>query len=220
MFRPFLIALLAVSAATVSTFAAPAPKLPNGPAEAQSFRTLASATVAPWQVMWIGNDEKVNHCVLSRGTRAADPVAGEPKFVFLADRQWIILRVRAAEYAFTEKKALSVTLVTAEGGERRPLAATGGPDLADIQFGKDRAAIASLLASPYLDVRTDEATVRLALDGLAAVMPAYDECMANIGKPAKAWTDKELDQLIKAVKTGKARCVEDKQQRRTVCDVD
>src|SRR5262249_11619821 len=119
-----------------------------------------------------------------------------------------------------EKEGVSVTLVTAEGGEWRPLAATGGPDLADIQFGKDRAAIASLLASPYLDVRTEEATVRLALDGLAAVMPAYDECMANIGKPAKGWTGKEVDQLIKAVKTGKARCVEDKQQRRTVCDVD
>ena len=213
------IVALALSATAALAASPGAPRPANAPAAAQPFRTLASTTVEPWQVAWIGNDEKVNHCALLRGTGASDPLPGEPKFLFVADREWVILRVRAVEYQFTDKKPLSLTLTTAIG-ERQPLATTGGPDLADIRFGKDRADMAALLASPHLDVRMDGVTVRLPLDGLAAAMPAYNDCMAHIGKPAKGWTDRDVDQLIKAVKSGKARCVEDARQHRTVCDLD
>jgi hypothetical protein len=50
-------------------------------------------------------------------------------------------------------------------------------------------------------------------------MPAYRACMAAIGKPAKGWTDGEIDQLVKAVKGGRATCVENKRTNTTTCDV-
>ena len=110
---------------------------PTAPQQ-QPFRKLNYSRIAGWEVAWIGNDEKVNHCALTRGTTSADLKPGEPKFVIIVDNAWMIARVRDASYKFTEKKALAVTAITAEGVESTPLAATGGPDLADIRFSAER----------------------------------------------------------------------------------
>ena len=114
----------------------------------------------------------------------------------IVDRTWMILRVRDASYKFTEKKALPVTVTTAEGVESKPLAATGGPDLADIRFSAEPKDIDALLATRHLDIRTETHTVRLSFAGLAEAKADFDQCMANIGSPAKGWSSAEVDQLI------------------------
>jgi hypothetical protein len=186
----------------------------------QTFRKLEYSRIGPWEVAAIGNDEKVNHCALTRGTSTAELKPGEPKFLMIVDRTWTILRVRDASYRFTEKKGLPVTVTTAEGVESRPLAATGGPDLADIRLSAEPKDIDALLATRYLDVRTEGSNVRLSFAGLAAAKPDFDQCMANIGSPAKGWSSAEVDQLIGQIKRGKAKCSENKRTRVTTCDVD
>jgi hypothetical protein len=62
--------------------------------------------------------------------------------------------------------------------------------------------------------------VRLSFAGLEATKPAFDQCMANIGTPAKGWSSPEIDQLVSQVKHGKAKCTENKRTRVTMCDVD
>jgi hypothetical protein len=186
----------------------------------QTFRKLEYSRIGPWEVAAIGNDEKVNHCALTRGTSTAELKPGEPKFLMIVDRTWMILRVRDASYRFTEKKGLPVTVTTAEGVESRPPAATGGPDLADIRLSAEPKDIDALLATRYLDVRTEGSNVRLSFAGLAAAKPDFDQCMANIGSPAKGWSSAEVDQLIGQIKRGKAKCSENKRTRVTTCDVD
>lgn len=192
----------------------------NAPAQPQPFRKLEFSRIRGWEVAAIGNDEKVNHCALTRGTSSAELKPGEPKFTMIVDTKWLILRVRAADYKFTEKKALAVTAITADGTESKPLAATGGPDLADIRFGVDIKERDGLLATKHLDIRMEDSTVRLSFAGLDAVRPAFDQCMANIGSPAKGWSSSEIDQLVSQVKRGQAKCTENKRTRVTMCDVD
>ena len=207
-------ALVALVASTIYGQAAtPAP-----PQAQQPFRKLEYSRIGPWEVAAIGNDEKVNHCALARGTSSSEPKQGEPKFLLLVDTGWMILRLRAAEYQFTEKKALAVTAITAEGVESKPLAATGGPDLADIRFSAEPKERDALLATRHLDIRTEDATVRLSFEGLDEVQPAFKQCLANIGSPAKGWSDAEFAQIIKQVKRGKAKCATKKNV--TTCDVD
>ena len=186
----------------------------------QPFRKLEYSRIGPWEIAAIGNDEKVNHCALTRGTSTAELKPGEPKFLMIVDRTWMILRVRDAGYKFTEKKGLHVTVTTAEGVESKPLAATGGPDLADIRLSAEPKDIDALLATRYLDVRAEDSNVRLSFAGLAAAKADFDQCMANIGSPAKGWSSAEVDQLIGQIKRGKAKCSEDKRTRVTTCDVD
>jgi len=213
---PGLIALVASNVfASATTPAAPP----------QPFRKLEYSRVGPWEVAAIGNDEKVNHCALTRGTSSAELNPGEPKFLMIVDRAWMILRVRDASYKFTQKKALSVTVTTAEGAQSRPLAATGGPDLADIRFSAEPRELDALLATEHLDVRTDDSTsgastVRLSFAGLTEAKADFDRCMANIGSPAKPWSSAEVDQLIGQIKRGKAKCAENRRTRVTTCDVD
>ena len=208
---PGLIALVASNVfASATTPAAPQ----------QPFRKLEYSRIGPWEIAAIGNDEKVNHCALTRGTSTAEVKPGEPKFLMIVDRTWMILRVRDASYKFTEKKGLHVTVTTAEGVESKPLAATGGPDLADIRLSAEPKDIDALLATRYLDVRAEDSNVRLSFAGLAAAKPDFDQCMANIGSPAKGWSSAEVDQLIGQIKRGKAKCSEDKRTRVTTCDVD
>src|ERR1041384_4998547 len=86
--------LLALVASTIYVQAStPAP-----PQAQQPFRKLEYSRIGPWEVAAIGNDEKVNHCALARGTASPDPKAGEPKFLMLVDKESMILRLRAAEY--------------------------------------------------------------------------------------------------------------------------
>ena len=61
--------------------------------------------------------------------------------------------------------------------------------------------------------------VRLSFAGLDAAKPAFDECMANLGTPAKGWSNREIDQLVSQIKRGKAKCTENKRTRATMCDV-
>jgi hypothetical protein len=138
----------------------------------------------------------------------------------IVDRTWMIARVRDASYRFTGKKQLDLTVITAEGAEMKPAAATGGPDLADIRFSAERRDLDALLASQHLDVRLDGSTVRLSFAGLAAAKADFDACMANIGSPARGWSNVEIDRLVDQVKRDKAKCAENKRTRVTSCDVD
>lgn len=215
MRRYFMPGLFALAASTIYVHAA-TPSAPSQP-QPQSFRKLEFSRTAGWEVAAIGNDEKVNHCALTRGAKSAELTAGEPKFTVIADGKWTILRVRDVSYQFTEKKALEVTVVTAEGAESKPLAATGGPDLADIRFtAEEREA---LLASKHLDVRMGEGSVRLSFANLREAKADFDKCMANVGAPAKGWSKREVDNLITQVKRGTAKCTENKRTGVTMCDV-
>lgn len=206
--------LVALVASTIYVQAStPAPQKAQQP-----FRQLDYSRIGPWQVAAIGNDEKVNHCALTRGTTSPEPKAGEPKFVFLVDKETMILRLRAAEYKFTEKKALAVTAINADGVESRPLAATAGPDLADIRFSAEPTERNALLATKHLDIRTEDATVRISFEGLDEAQPEFRKCLANIGSPAKGWSKDEFDQILKQVKRGTAKCATRKNV--TTCDVD
>ena len=206
--------LIALVASNVFAYAA----TPAGPQ--QPFRKLEFSRIGPWEIAAIGNDERVNHCALTRGTSTAELKAGEPKFLMIVDRAWMILRVRDASYRFTEKKGLHVTVTTAEGVESKPLAAAGGPDLADIRLSAEPRDIDALLATRYLDIRAEDSNVRLSFAGLAAAKADFDQCMANIGSPAKGWSSTEVDQLINQVRRGRAKCSEDKRTRVTTCEVD
>ena len=192
---------------------------PTAPQQ-QPFRKLEHSRIGPWEVAAIGNDEKVNHCALTRGTASAEPKPGEPKFSMVVGTKWMIVRVRDASFKFTERKALAVTAITAEGVESHPVAATGGPDLADIRFSAEPRERDALLATKHLDLRMDEGTVRLSFAGLAEAKRDFDQCMANIGSPAKGFSSAEVDQLIQQVKRGRAKCTENKRTRVTTCDVD
>lgn len=206
--------LIALVASTIHVQAS----TPASPQAQQPFRKLEYSRGGPWEVAAIGNDAKVNHCALTRGTASAEPKQSEPKFTMVVDKEFLILRLRAAEYKFTETKALAVTAITAEGAESRPLAATAGPDLADIRFSGEPKERDTLLATKYLDIRTEDATVRLSFAGLDEVQPAFKQCLANIGSPATGWSDAEFDQILKSVKRGKAKCAAKKNV--TTCDVD
>lgn len=218
MHRLMLGGLSAVVAAVSIVSAAQAAMPAAAPAQAQPFRKLAFSRIGPWEVAAIGNDEKVNHCALTRGTSSAALLPGEPKFTLIADKHWTILRVRSIDYQFTERKALAVTVVTPDGKESTPLAASGGPDLADIRFGADERD--AILSTDHLVIRMGASTVRLSFADLGAAKGALTQCMANIGSPAKGWSNAEIDQLVKAVKRGEAACTQNTRTGVTMCDVD
>jgi hypothetical protein len=217
---PGLIALVASTLYVQASTPSAPPAQPQSKSQ-QPFRKLNFSRIGPWEVAAIGNDEKVNHCALTRGTSSADPKVGEPKFVMIADNAWMILRVRDVSYKFTEKKSLAVTAITAEGVESKPAAATGGPDLADIRFSAEPKDRDALLATRHLDLRLDDGVpVRLSFSGLARAKAELDQCMANIGTPAKTFGEREVDQLISQMKRGKAKCADNKRTGVIMCDVD
>src|SRR6187455_1092509 len=118
MRRYLMPGLVALAASTIYVQAS----TPASPQAPQPFRKLEYSRIGPWEVAAIGNDEKINHCALTRGTSSAELKPGEPKFLMIVDRAWMILRVRDSSYKFTEKKGLPVTVTTAEGVESNPLA--------------------------------------------------------------------------------------------------
>ena len=210
--------LIALVASTIYVQASPPAAAPAQPQ--QPFRKLNHSRIGPWEVAWIGNDQKVNHCALTRGTSSADLKPGEPKFLMIVDNTWMILRVRDAGYKFTEKKQLAVTAITAEGVQSQPPAATGGPDLADIRFSAEPKERDALLATKHLDIRVDDSAVRLSFSGLAEAKAEFDQCMANIGTPAQGFSKDEFDELIRQVKRGTAKCSANDRTRVTTCDVE
>jgi hypothetical protein len=143
------------------------------------------------------------------------PKPETPIYFLLVDNQAAILRVRSASFHFAEKgKALSVTIKTPDGGERKPPSATGGPDMADILLGA-HVNFDALAAYSYLDIQAADATTHLSLDGMTKALPALKECMGDIGRPAKDWSDQKIDQLIRH----NPQCTEDSRHR-IVCDVE
>src|SRR6185295_15553331 len=120
MRRYLLPGLIALTASNVFVYAA-TPSAPPAPAaQQQPFRKLEFSRIGPWEVAVIGNDEKVNHCALTRATSSAELKPGEPKFTVIADAKWMIARVRDTNYRFTERKALELTAITPDGREMRP----------------------------------------------------------------------------------------------------
>ena len=93
MRRHVMPGLVALVASTIYVQAS----TPASPQAPQPFRKLEYSRIGPWEVAAIGNDEKVNHCALARGTASPDPKQGEPKFLLLVDKETMILRLRAAE---------------------------------------------------------------------------------------------------------------------------
>ena len=154
MFRTALAAAAAILAtAAISTAAAQG---------ASPVRQAGLSAAGHWAVVRAG-EGKVSHCVMGVRSDAAAPQPGKPQFMISADDQFVILRVRAAEWAFTGSRDIAVTLATAEGRERQPAAAVHGADLIDIAFGTESERMDELAASGHLEIRTEGTIVRLPL---------------------------------------------------------
>jgi hypothetical protein len=164
-------ALIALAATAIVTAAA---AQPAGP-----VRSLGVAPAGQWAVVQMGQDQ-VTQCVLGLRSDAAAPARGQPQFMISADRQFAILRVRAAEWSFSGGRDIVVTLATDDGSEQMPAAAVRGTDLIDIALGAD---IGQLAQSAHLDIRAEGTDVRLPLKGLKEALPAYRDCLAGLGKP-------------------------------------
>ena len=181
MIRAALIAVAAIAATVAATEAAAQSGAP--------VRKLGVAPTGTWTVVRAG-EQKISHCVMGVRSDAANPQPGKPQFMISADDQFVLLRVRAAEWSFSGARDITVTLGTvtlgtAESAERQPAAAVRGQDLIDIAFGTEPERMTELAASAYLDIRTEGTAVRLPLKGLAEALPAYRDCLASIGLPAK-----------------------------------
>jgi hypothetical protein len=176
MIRTVLVALAAIAATVVATEAA---------AQAGSpVRRLDAAPEGHWTVVRAGA-ETVSHCMMGIRSDAANPQPGKPQFMISADDQFAVLRVRAGEWSFAGARDIAVTLVTADGAERKPAAAVHGKDLIDIAFDTAPERMAELAASSHLEIRTEGTAVRLALSGVSAVLPAFRHCLGSIGQPTK-----------------------------------
>jgi len=176
MIRTALIAIAAIAATVAATEVAAQSGAP--------VRTLTMPSAGTW-ISVRGGEREVIDCKIGPRSDAANPLPGKPQFMIAADQQFVLLRVRAAEWSFSGARDIAVTLVTADGAERQPAAAVHGQDLIDIAFGTDAKRVAELAAQPYLEVRTEGTTVRLPLEGIAGVLPAYRACLASIGTPTK-----------------------------------
>jgi hypothetical protein len=166
--------------AAIATIAATA-MVPQ--ATAQPGARPLDVPASQWAVVQVG-EQKVSHCVMGLRSNAGAPERGQPQFMILADDQFAILRVRAAEWSFTGGRDLPINLIPATGHERKPAAAVRGPDMIDIAFGVEPERLDELAAASHLDIQVDGVTVRLPLKGLAVALPAYRDCLAGIGQPA------------------------------------
>ncbi len=176
MIRTALITVAAIAATVAATEVA-----------AQSGAPVRTITVAPAGT-WIavrGGEREVSHCIIGLRSDAPDPAPGKPQFMIAADRDLVLLRVRAAEWSFPGARDIAVTLTKADGAEQVPAAAARGKDMIDIALGTDAQKVTELAAQAHLDIRTEGTTVRLTLDGIAEVLPAYRACVAGIGAPIK-----------------------------------
>src|SRR4051812_4049872 len=176
MIRAALIAVAAIAATVAATEVA-----------AQSAAPVRKLSLSPAGT-WIaarGGEREVIDCKIGPRTDSANPQPGKPQFMIAADEQFVLLRVRAAEWSFSGARDIAVTLVTADGAERRPAAAVHGRDLIDIAFGTDARSVADLAAQAHLEIRAEGTAIRLQLAGIAEVLPAYRACLASIGRRVK-----------------------------------
>jgi hypothetical protein len=181
MVRAALIAVAAIAATIAAT---------EGAAQvAAPVRKLSVTPAGTWAGTWMsarGGEQQVTDCKIGPRSDAANPQAGKPQFMIAADSEFVLLRVRAAEWSFAGARDIAVTLVTADGAERQPAAVVHGQDLIDIAFGTDARSVTELAAQAYLDIRAEGTAVRLPLAGIAEVLPAYRACLASIGVPLKS----------------------------------
>jgi hypothetical protein len=173
MFRTVIAAAVIVTIALTAETAAQS---------AAPIRKLSVPAASQWTVIRAGQ-RTVSHCVLGLRSDAAAPSPGRPQFMFTADGEFAILRVRAAEWSFSGGREITVSLATTSGNERQPAAAVRGADLIDIAFGTEPERLKELAAASHLDIRTEGTSVRLPLGGLKEVLPAYRDCLASIGQP-------------------------------------
>lgn len=166
MFRTALTAFAAIAAIAAASSAA-----------AQGASPVRTFNKSQWEVVKAGQ-AAVSHCVMGVRSDAAAPVAGKPQFMITADNDFAILRVRAAEWKFDGARAIDVTLSTGKG-DVKPDAFVRGQDLIDIAFGSE----SQLANAGHIDIKTEGTTVRLSLAGIADALPAFRDCLANIGKP-------------------------------------
>jgi hypothetical protein len=174
MIRAALIAIAAIAATVAATEVAAQSGAP--------VRKLGATATGTWTVVRAG-EQKISHCVMGIRSDAANPQPGKPQFMISADDQFVLLRVRAAEWSFSGARDIAVTLVTTDSAERQPAAAVRGKDMIDIAFGIEPERMSELAASAYLDIRTEGAVVRVPLAGLADALPAYRGCLASLGQP-------------------------------------
>ena len=175
MIRTILIAVAAIAATVAATEVAAQSGTP--------VRKL-NAPSGSWMALR-GGDQQISHCIIGPRSDVPNPQAGKPQFMIAADREIVLLRVRAAEWSFSGARDIAVTLVTADGAELEPAAAVRGQDLIDIDLGSDARKVAELAAQIDIEIRTEGTVVRLPLGGLTEVLPAYRACVASIGQPRK-----------------------------------
>ena len=188
MIRTVLVALAAIAATVIATEAA-----------AQSASPVRWLSVSPegkWAVVRVG-EQKISHCMIGLRSDAANPEQGLPQFMISADDQFAVLRVRAAEWSFSGARDIAVTLVTAAGAERKPAAAVHGKDLIDIAFDAAPEQMAELAASGHIEIHTEGTAVRLPLGGLATALPAFRDCLASIGQPAKSGSKPQIHAAVR-----------------------
>jgi hypothetical protein len=173
MFRTALTAFAAIAAIAAASSAAA-----QGASPVRTFNQNGK-----WEVVKAGQTA-ISHCVMGVRSDAAAPTTGKPQFMITADNDFAILRVRAAEWKFDGARSIAVTLATANGGERQPDAFVRGQDLIDIAFGAESERLNELATAGHIDIKTEGTNVRLSLAGLADALPAFRDCLANIGKPA------------------------------------
>jgi len=176
MIRAALIAVAAIAATVAATEVA-----------AQSGAPVRKLTI-PSSGSWIairGGESEVVDCKIGPRSAATNPQPGQPQFLIAADSEFVLLRVRAAEWSFSGARDIAVTLVTADGAERQPAAAVHGQDLIDIAFSTDARSVAELATQAYLEVRAEGTAVRLPLAGIAQALPGYQDCLASLGAPTK-----------------------------------
>jgi hypothetical protein len=173
MFRTVLIAIAAIAAAGQA--------LAQPGAPIRTVHVYAGSEAGSWTVAAVG-DRTVSHCVMGIRSDAAAPTPGRPQFMLSADRQFAILHVRAAEWTFKASRDIVVTMASGNS-EFQPSAVVRGADLIDVALGHEPERLGALAASSHLEIRAEGTVVRLPLTGLAEVLPAYRDCLANVGKP-------------------------------------
>ena len=88
MFRTVLTAFAAIAAVAAASSAA-----------AQGASPVRTLGKSQWEVVKSGQGT-ISHCVMGVRSDASAPAAGKPQFMITADKDFAILRVRAAEWSF------------------------------------------------------------------------------------------------------------------------
>ena len=165
----------------LTAFAAIAAIATASSAAAQGASPVRTLTKGQWEVVKAGQGT-ISACVIGLRSDASAPSAGKPQFMITADKDFAILRVRAAEWSFNGARSIDVSLTTGNG-QSQPGAMVSGRDLIDIAFGSEN----ELATAGHIDIKTEGTAVRLSLTGLAEALPAYRDCLASIGKPANGY---------------------------------